>query len=68
MWSESKEESTRLSSAVPTDKTRGNGHKLNHKKFCLNKRKHLLIMRVVKHGKRLAREVVESPSMEVLKT
>ena len=50
---------------VPSNRTRGNGHKLKQRKFQLNPRKNFFPLRVTEPCPRLPREAVESPSLEI---
>lgn len=62
------DERGRLFSVAPSDRTRGNGHLLKIIKFHQNMRKHFFAVSVVKHWNTLWREVVEWPSVAILKT
>jgi len=54
-------------SVVPSDRTRGNGHKLKQRKFCLKMRKNFTL-RVMEHCNSVSREIAESSSLKILKT
>lgn len=58
----------RLFSVLPSDRTRGNKHRLKHRKSCLNIRKHFFTGKVTEPWHRLPREVAESPSLKILKS
>jgi len=53
---------------VPSDRTRGNGHKLQYGRLCLNIRQSFFTVRVTEQWHRLPRDIMESPSLEILKS
>ena len=59
------EDGARLFAVVPSDRTRGNGHKLKQTKLQLNPRKNFFPLRVTEPWPRLPRGAVESHSLEI---
>jgi len=65
---EQRGQSQAFSSVVFSDRPRGNGHIMKHRRFPLNIRKLFFTVRVTKHLHRLSGKVVESPSLEIFKS
>lgn len=65
---ECKEDGTRFFIVVARDKTRGSGHRLKRRNLPLNIKIHFFTVRMTEHWHRLSREVVECPSLELLKS
>ena len=53
---------------VPSDRTRGNGHKLEDRKIHKYIRMSFFTLSVEEDWNNLPREVLESPSLEIFKT
>ena len=56
----------KLFSVVPSDRTRGNGHKLKHKKFQVNSRKNFFTLRMTEPWNRLSRGLLVSLSLDII--
>jgi len=53
---------------MPSDMTRGNGHKNEIQEALSELQEHFFTVRVTKHWHRLPREVVKSPLLQILKS
>ena len=51
-----------------SNRTRGNRQKLEYRNFHTNTRKNFFSVGVTEHQKRLSRDVVEPPSLEIFKS
>ena len=62
-----KKEGNGFFSRICGDKTKGNAFKLKEGRFRLDIRKKVVMIRIMKHRKRLPREVLDAPFLETFK-
>jgi len=62
-----KKDGDRLFSRACCDRTKGNGFRLQEGRFILDTRENFFTMSLVKHWKRLPREVLDALSLETFK-
>lgn len=65
---EVKEKTSRLHLEETSERTRNNGHRLQQDKCSLELRKKILSERMFQHWNRVYRDLVKSPSLDILKT
>jgi len=69
LWpSSTLQEGKRLFTGVDNNRTRRSGFKLRPRRFMLDIRRKFFTQRVVTHWNMLPREVMDTPSLEALKT
>lgn len=59
---------TRRCWRVPSDRTKGNDHKPEHRRCHLNIRKHFFTVWVARHWQKLPKKAVESPTLKIFKS
>lgn len=67
MIRENEEEATTMS-VIPSDRIRGNGHQLKHRRYYLNVQKQFFTVKMIEHRNRISRDAVQSPFVDAIRT
>lgn len=65
IWAQGKEDRTRIFTAVASERSRSDEHKLKQSRLPLSTRKHFCTGRVTKHRHKSPRDVVRPPALEI---